>query len=149
MPMDLQTVIDHLEINAVLNRYATAMDRQDWELLRTVYTADAHIDYATVGGPAGPIDEVLAWVASTMPAFPDSQHLVSNVDIDVSGDTAAVRAGYFCQMRTVTGAQFFCGGWYTHRMVRTPGGWRSDHMVDSLSWSDRQEEALATLASTD
>ncbi len=146
--MDLHTISDHFEIHAVLHRYARAMDAQDWPLLRTVFTPEATIDYTSVGGPAAALDEVLAWVAATMPAFPDSQHLVSNIEIGLDGDEASLRAGYFCQMRTVTGAQFFCGGWYTHRMVRTVDGWRSAHMVDTLSWSDRQEEALAALGPT-
>jgi len=143
--MDVAAISDHFEIHALLHRYARAMDAQDWDLLRTVYTPDATIDYTSVGGPAGPLDEVIAWVASTMPAFPESQHLVSNVEIDLAGDWASVRAAYFCQMRTVTDAQFFCGGWYTHDLVRTADGWRSAHMVDSIAWSDRQAEALATL----
>jgi 3-phenylpropionate/cinnamic acid dioxygenase small subunit len=144
--MDTAAISDHFEIHALLHRYARAMDAQDWNLLRTVYTPDATIDYTSVGGPAAPLEVVIAWVASTMPAFPESQHIVSNIEIELAGDAASVRAAYFCQMRTVTDAQFFCGGWYTHDLVRTADGWRSAHMADSIAWSDRQAEALATLA---
>jgi 3-phenylpropionate/cinnamic acid dioxygenase small subunit len=146
MTIDLQIIADHFEINALLNRYALAMDNQDWDALRTVYTADAQIDYRSVGGPVGDVKTVLEWVQSTMPSFPESQHLLSNVDIVLDGDAATVQAAYFCQMRTVVGSQFFCGGRYHHRLTRTADGWRSHHRVDAIAWSDRQEEALAALA---
>ena len=145
MPSELQSISDRLGIVDLLNRYARAMDAQDWDLLRTVFTPDAHIDYVSVGGPAGEVDTVLAWVAETMPTFPNSQHLVSNVETDVEGDEATVRAGYFAQIRTIAGGQFFCGGWYHHRLNRTDDGWRSRHMVDVIAWTDRQDEAIAAL----
>jgi 3-phenylpropionate/cinnamic acid dioxygenase small subunit len=148
MTIDLQTISDHIEINALLNRYASAMDTQNWDVLRTVYTADGEIDYQAVGGPVGDLETVLAWVQSTMPTFPESQHIISNVDVRIdaaSPDVAAVEAAYFCQMRTLLGDQFFCGGRYIHRLVRTAEGWRSRHMTDALAWTDRQDEALAAL----
>ena len=146
MDIDLSTIADRLCINALLNRYAKAMDTQDWELLRSVYTADAHIDYESVGGPSDTMEAVLAWVQSTMPTFPESQHLISNVDIAIDGDTATAEAAYFCQMKTIVGSQFFCGGRYHHRLDRTSDGWRTNHMTDAIAWSDRQDEAIAALA---
>ena len=59
--MDLQTLIDRAEITDLLTRYARAVDRQDWELFRTVFTPDAHIDYTQVGGIAGDLDTVVGF----------------------------------------------------------------------------------------
>ena len=50
--MDLQRVSDELEIASVLHRYARAVDTCDWDLLRSLFTDDAHLDYTSVGGPA-------------------------------------------------------------------------------------------------
>ena len=44
--MDPQQVSDELEIAALLNAYARAVDTKDWELYRSVFTDDAHIDYS-------------------------------------------------------------------------------------------------------
>src|ERR1700751_881744 len=46
--MDLQRISDELEIATLLTRYARAVDSRDWDLYRSVFTDDAHIDYAAV-----------------------------------------------------------------------------------------------------
>ncbi len=42
-------VADELAIQALLNRYARAVDTKDWQLYRSVFTADALIDYSSAG----------------------------------------------------------------------------------------------------
>ena len=44
--MDSQRVSDELEIAALLSAYARAVDTKDWQLYRSVFTDDAHIDYS-------------------------------------------------------------------------------------------------------
>ncbi|PRC43153.1 hypothetical protein C6A85_000000106805, partial [Mycobacterium sp. ITM-2017-0098] len=39
--MNLQRLSDELEIRALLNRYARAVDTKDWQLYRSVFTDDA------------------------------------------------------------------------------------------------------------
>ena len=43
------SVVDQLEITALLNRYARAVDGKDWELYRSVFTDDA-LHRLLVGG---------------------------------------------------------------------------------------------------
>ena len=56
--MDLQRISDELEITALLNRYARAVDTKDWDLYRSVFTDDAHIDYSSAGAIAGTREQV-------------------------------------------------------------------------------------------
>lgn len=77
--MDLQRVADELEIAALLNRYARAVDAKDWQLYRSVFTDDAHIDYSSAGAAAGPRDEVAAWLEQGFGAIPMSMHYITNV----------------------------------------------------------------------
>jgi hypothetical protein len=51
-------VSDEAEIAALLYRYARAVDSKDWELYRSVFTEDAHIDYSSAGAVVGSRDEV-------------------------------------------------------------------------------------------
>jgi len=44
--MDSRRISDELEIAALLTRYARAVDSRDWDLYRSVFTDDAHIDYS-------------------------------------------------------------------------------------------------------
>src|ERR1700751_2057789 len=50
--MDLQRISDELEITTLLTRYARAVDTKDWDLYRSVFTDDAHIDYSSAGAIA-------------------------------------------------------------------------------------------------
>ena len=49
--MTLEEISDRIEINDLLVRYTVAIDEKDWELLDTVYTPDAKVDYILRSGP--------------------------------------------------------------------------------------------------
>ena len=140
--MDLQTLADRIEINDLLTKYATAVDDKDWALYRTVFTPDAFIDYESAGGVKGTLDEVVAWMETTMAGFPMTQHLVANVGVELDGDTARVRAMFYNPMQMTNGKNFWCGGWYNHELVRTPDGWRSQRLIEESAWFDRMAEAF-------
>ena len=44
----IRDLTDQLEIGDLITRYATAVDRRDWDLYRSVFTTDAEIDPARV-----------------------------------------------------------------------------------------------------
>ncbi len=130
------TVADRIEIADLLTRYARAVDTRDWELYRQVFTPSAHIDYTSAGGVAGDLETVAAWLEQTLAGFDMTQHLISNLEVDVDGDEARVRAMFFNPMRASDGTQFTCGGWYDHDLVRTDAGWRSRRLVEDAAWFD-------------
>ncbi|HNA49239.1 MAG TPA: nuclear transport factor 2 family protein, partial [Mycobacterium sp.] len=121
--MDLQRISDELEITGLLHRYARAVDGRDWDLWRSLFTADAHIDYSSAGGLVGGRDEVSAWLERSLALLPMTQHYITNVEADITGDTAAVRAMFYNPM-LLPGATSIsaCGGYYHHRLVRTESG---------------------------
>ena len=136
--MDLQDLSDRIEIADLLTRYADAVDRRDWDRYRSVFTPDARIDYTSVGGVAGSVDEVCGWLAEALVMFESTQHMISNVSVELDGDTAAVTAMVINPMKlsdgTVHGTVWTTGGWYHHKLVRTPDGWRSRHLREEASW---------------
>lgn len=141
--MDSATLADRLEITDLLTRYATAVDSKDWALYRTVFTADAQIDYSTAGGPVGDLDTVVARLTEQLNLFARTQHFISNIAVDLDGDTAKVRAMFFNPMIVSPGKQFTCGGWYNHDLIRTPDGWRSTRLLEEAAWFDGIEAAFA------
>lgn len=141
--MDLQTVADRIEITDLLTRYAHAVDGKDWTLYRTVFTADAHIDYSTAGGPVGDLETVVAKLTTDLELFSRTQHFISNIGVELDGDSATVRAMFFNPMVVTPGKQFFCGGWYNHELVRTDEGWRSRRLIEEAAWFDGLEAAFA------
>ena len=133
----IRDLADRLAIGDLLTRYATAVDRRDWDLYRTVFTSDAEIDYTSAGGIAGTVDEVVEFLDSALSGFEMTQHLVSNVDTSVEDDTARVTAMFNNPMRLTGGDTWFTGGWYHHDLVRTADGWRSRKLREESAWFDR------------
>jgi 3-phenylpropionate/cinnamic acid dioxygenase small subunit len=137
---DLQTLADRLDIEAVLTRYAWALDSKQFDELDQVFTPDAHIDYTSSGGEAGAYPKVKAWLAKVLPNFPAYQHLVTNKQITIDGDRATSRAEFYNPMvmaqRDGTTSIFFVGGEYHDQLVHTPNGWRITERVEKSIWTD-------------
>ena len=133
--MDLQDVADKLEIHELLARYARGVDEHDWDLYRSVFTEDAHIDYSSAGFVAGPRDEVAAALEQGFATIPWSQHYITNVEVELAGDEAHVRAMFYnpMQLPGMDGPSQ-CGGCYHHDLVRTPDGWKSRRLIEENRW---------------
>jgi len=126
--LSLQEISDRIEIDDLLIRYTVAIDQKDWELLDTVYTPDAKVDYTESGGIKGEYPEVRAWLAKALAPFTMTQHLISNSVVNLDGDTATARTMVFNPMGTDDGKGglnlFYVGAWYVDELVRTADGWR-------------------------
>src|SRR5690606_12422915 len=93
-------------------------------------------NYTSSGCPAGHRDAVVPWLARVLEPVPMTQHLITNVEIDLDGDRATVRALFHnpLQLPGMPGVSH-CGGTYEHEVVRTPEGWRSRQLVETMLWS--------------
>ncbi len=133
-----QEIADRIEIDDLLSRYATAVDTRDWDLYRTVFTADAVIDYTSSGGIRGGLAEVTEWLSDALSGFSMSQHMVTNRDIRLAGDTATSRSYFYNPMgrtrRDGTLALMFVGGYYRDRLRRTGDGWRITERIQDSAW---------------
>jgi ketosteroid isomerase-like protein len=129
-------VSDESQLAQLLYRYARAVDTKDWELYRSVFTEDAVVDYSSNGIPAGSRDEMTDFLTKAFTAIPMSMHHITNIEADVAGDSATVRAMFYnpTQLPGMTDLSFF-GGYYFHELVRTDDGWRSRHLREEAVWS--------------
>jgi len=136
--LDLQTISDRIEIDDLITAYTRAVDTLDWARFDNVFTPDAVIDYTASGGVRGPRDEVRDWLAQTLPAFTRMQHYVAQKEVVLDGDIARVRVYLLNPMQIAqpdgSTWQLDVGGYYVHRLVRTPEGWRSRELVEELAW---------------
>lgn len=130
--LSLAEISDRLEIQQLLIDYSSAIDARRFDDLDAVFTPDAYIDYRVSGGVDGRFPQVKAWLKEVLPNFPAYYHLVGNVDIRISGDTATSRAICFNPM--VMGGEnnqvYFVGIWYVDEFVRTTQGWRMSRRVE-------------------
>ena len=133
--MDIQHVQDQLDIAALLARYARAVDTEDWELWRSLFTEDATIDYVASGGIAGTRDDVAQWLSVSLALLPMKQHYITNIESEIRGDTAHVRAMFLNPMQLPGNPGLSCcGGYYHHVLVRTPEGWRSKELREESTF---------------
>jgi len=132
---DTPSVVDELAVQRTLYDYAWACDNGEWDLLRSVFTADAHLDYSSTGGPAGGREEVVTWLQESLSLLPVAQHVVSNFQIDVSGNRAAGRAMFFmaAQIPGLDG-MLTTGGYYDLAFRQEPDGWKIERLVEDNRW---------------
>jgi hypothetical protein len=131
----LEELQDRFEIDELLTRYAQAIDDRAFDLLDSVFTPDAHVDYTSAGGIAGDYAAIKAWLTDVLGLFPAYQHLVGNRRVVLDGDTATAVSMFHNPMAMADGTLFFCGGEYHDRLVRTPDGWRIAERVERTAYA--------------
>lgn len=139
--LSLQEISDRLEIQDLCCRYSGLIDTRNFEALRDeVFAEDAELDYTEFGGPVGGAEETVTFLAKALAPenFPSFQHLVANMQIQISGDTATGRIMCFhpITQRTKDGGKkvILIGLWYIDTYTRTPQGWRIQTRSEEKSW---------------
>jgi len=144
--MSPQQIADRLEIDDLLTRYATGVDRKQWDLWESCFTEDAFIDYSAFGGTKGNVKDVRRWLEETMAGFPMTQHLVANKEIHIEGDTATARSMFYNPMAVASPdgppSLFICGGYYHDEILRTPEGWRIRKRVEEFGYNTMTQALL-------
>ncbi|MBL7495577.1 nuclear transport factor 2 family protein [Frankia sp. CNm7] len=135
-----EAAADRLEIHEVLTRYTHAVDARDWPRLSEVFTEGSVVDFTRNGGVRAAYPEIVDYLRESLSIFVACQHYLSNVDIQLDGDTASGRAYVLTQMITLDGrggeTLLADGGYYDCRFARTATGWRLTEYVAGLVWLD-------------
>lgn len=138
MSLSVEYISDRLEIEDVLTRYCYAVDDRDWNAYREIFTADAVIDDTVTGGLRSGVEEHIAYMKNALSKVLMSQHAISTVLVDLTGNEARVRAHCSCPMVLDQGNGqthvFFQGLWYRDSLIRTPGGWKIRHLLEEGYW---------------
>ena len=133
--LSLQEISDRIEIQNKMTEYAAAIDQKDFDALDQVFTPDAYIDYRPLGGIDGRYPQIKAWLKDALGKFPHYYHLISNLELTLSGDTAMSRIACFNPMVVPLpdgkSHTMFFGLWYMDQWVRTPAGWRMKERIEA------------------
>ncbi|WP_010539618.1 nuclear transport factor 2 family protein [Dietzia alimentaria] len=129
MSRTLVELSDRWDLQDIMTRYATCIDSRDFDGLDRVFTPDAQLSFAASGGPDSDYPTIRAWLAEVLPIFAATQHLMGNLEVTLSGDTATGRCMCFNPMALKPVEEkdqqvFFYGLWYVLEFVRTDDGWR-------------------------
>ena len=140
MALSQQEISDRLEIQALMVRYARAIDTQDYALLDTCFVPDAHVDYTQSGGTKGPYPEVRAWLEKALAPFATMMHLIGNTTIEFDGDKASSRTYVINPMGFPnpdgTLHMFTVGAHSVDKLVRTDVGWLIAERIEEAVYMD-------------
>ena len=115
---------DREDITEVLIRYATGIDRRDWPLFRTVFTADCVLDYGEIGTWNG-VDAVTEFMDQTHAMAGHTMHRLTNHAVAIDGDIATARTYVDALiMMADNNSGVNAVGFYDDELVRTADGWR-------------------------
>lgn len=138
MTLDVQTLSDREEILELRSRYGRALDKRDWDLMRTVFAEDATADFA-LGQPFDGIDDIIKACRSQMDNLDHTQHFFGNHEIELDGDRATGRHKLIGSafLHTQVGGPTVCiRGEYVDEYIRTDEGWRISRRELSVDWGE-------------
>jgi hypothetical protein len=128
----LQALLAKQEITEILYRYCRAFDRIDDDLARSVWHANGTCNYSNrTDGPDMLFRDYLAPSTVTRAKFRNHSHQVTNILIELDGDSAASEA-YFtaslqAQPKNGVITEHLYRGRYLDRWARREGRWAIDH----------------------
>lgn len=135
----LEHLVERQHIIDLLYRYGSSLDDRDWARLATCFTPDAIALYGAELGQQDGYAAIERACRSALEPLDSSQHLISNHEIEIDGDTARARCYLHAQHTkkgTPGGDNFTVGATYLDELVRTPQGWRIKKRELRVTWQD-------------
>ena len=128
---------DEKAIIDVTIAYTWALDTRSFDDLRQVFAPDAVGDLG--GRHCEGIDAIIARIQEPLSKLDVTQHVVTNHQVRVDGDTAGCRCylvGQHVKKGTEGGDTFIMAGVYEDELARTADGWRIVHRTLTIHWTD-------------
>lgn len=134
--MTIEEISAHLEIHQILYRYCRGVDRGERETIKSVYHPGAIDQHGAFEGTG---DQFAEFIVKIMDKYPGGigQHHVTNILIELDGDTARVESYFFAlQPAASPGVKIIpASGRYLDRFERRDGAWKIAHRQVVLDWS--------------
>jgi hypothetical protein len=155
----IRTITDRAEITDTFYRYAAGLDLGDAALLESALTEDATVDLTSATAKLGldfpvlaPRDVVVSALVSAVGPL-DTSHSITNVRIDITGDTATARcyaqANHYLPgdgPRPDRTRHALMMNRYTAEMARDAERWRIRRLQIDCAWFDGDPLVLVALA---
>jgi hypothetical protein len=134
MDDELRALLDRDAIRRAVVRLARGEDRRSAALIRSCWWPEAKFDYGVYGGD---FDTYLAWVVPGADAITDTQHVLGQTHIELSGDGAKAETHVISYHRVmVDGAErdTCIGGRYLDTFEKRDGDWKIIDRVMLYDW---------------
>ena len=121
---DIDVRADEHDIAKVLVRYASGIDRRDWVAFRSCFTDDVVAEYDGVGTWTDSA-ALTEFMVTSHESMGHTMHRLSNLAIEVDGDTATARSYVDAVLMAADGQTGLNPiGFYDDELVRTRDGCR-------------------------
>jgi len=133
-------LIDRTNITDHVLKYATGIDRHQWDLYRSIFADEIMLDFSSWSGdPASAMlaDDWVAGVRATLEPFDATQHVLTNFAVDLDGDSATCICYMTAHHHLVIDGDrqmHSIGGYYVHALERAGEGWLIDSTTLTVTW---------------
>jgi 3-phenylpropionate/cinnamic acid dioxygenase small subunit len=130
----LAALLDTEAVRVAIVRLARYMDERRWDEYSALFTDDGILElpFGSWAGPAA----IRARVQADLAGYTATQHLSSNYDIELRGETATARATFVAtHVTTSDGTAYWQGGGAYHLALRRiAGAWRIKRLTIEPAW---------------
>ena len=139
--------LDRAAITDVLYRYASCIDRFDYEGVRSLLADDIHAQYGNNGELRG-ADEVIRYIEEFTVGCQMQHHFLSVYHVDVDGDDAKALVYHTSHQLfdRAPGIVHLLVGRYHNELRRTEDGWKISKLLLEICWGERREDPTGYLA---
>jgi SnoaL-like domain len=143
----LQEMLDEFALRKLVNGYCRAVDRGDFETLRSLYhhdAKDAHGDFS-----AGTADDFVAQIQAAHPYVVSMQHNVTTVNFAISGHLAEGEV-YTIATHTLSAGDrdvdVIVGGRYLDKYEKRDGAWKFIERAIVTDWAHVNDPSSVDLS---
>jgi 3-phenylpropionate/cinnamic acid dioxygenase small subunit len=113
------------DVADLLVRYATGIDRREWELFRSCFADGCEADYGDVGAWKG-ADEITAFMREMHEPLGPTLHRITNETVELRGEDEATARSYVDALviGPDNGSSYRIAGYYDDELGRDVDGWK-------------------------
>lgn len=133
----LEYLLDRQAISDLLIRYGMALDDRDWARLESCFTPDAQAIYGGEIGLQKGYKAIEKTCREALEPLDASQHIITNHEIEIDGDTARARSYLHAQQTKYGmpgGENFTIAGTYIDDLIKTSDGWKIRKRELVIAW---------------
>ena len=138
----VRTLLDRAAIGDVIQRYARALDRRDWDAVSACFAPGAYADY---GMFKGDIEEVVAAIRKGVEVFDKTMHFMEPHVVELAGDTARAETYAVAYHRRTDGderKELVVRLKYTDELVRDGEAWLIKRRIAEFPLGREHERVL-------
>jgi hypothetical protein len=135
VPSLQDVLVQKMHINELLIRYCRAVDERDGVGIASVFARSARISYDVLDREFQSGDDFAKFVVEGLSSVVVTQHMLGNVEILLSGDTARSLAYVNAQHVATDGTFTTIGGQYRDVIQLTEEGWRITERLFESFWN--------------